>query len=271
MHQIINFIIKNSNKLLFLLLLGISFVLTFQSHSYHRSKLISSTNSLSGGVYQKVHNWNEYFLLKKDNELLAEENALLKSILYNTPDTTFQSLPSNLNDTQYRVSKAKVIKNSYMSKENILTINAGKKHGVKPFMGVINSKGIIGVTANTSENFTTVISILNIKSVINAKLPKTNHYGTLIWNGKNAGIVQMIDIPRLAEVKQGDSIVTGAQSVFPENIPIGVIKEIYIDKTTNLYTIDVALFNDMTSVNNIYVIENKLREEQLELEESNNE
>jgi rod shape-determining protein MreC len=50
-------------------------------------------------------------------------------------------------------------------------------------MGVINSLGIVGIE-NTSPNYATVISILNKKSQINAKIKKSNHFGSLIWNGK---------------------------------------------------------------------------------------
>ena len=88
MQQIFNFIFKNSNRLLFLLLLGISLSLTIQSHSFHRSKIISSANFLSGGVYEKVNNLNEYLNLKTQNDALALENAKLKSILFNRKDTT---------------------------------------------------------------------------------------------------------------------------------------------------------------------------------------
>jgi rod shape-determining protein MreC len=41
-------------------------------------------------------------------------------------------------------------------------------------MGVINSLGIVGIE-NTSPNYATVISILNKKSQINAKIKKSNH------------------------------------------------------------------------------------------------
>ena len=56
MQQIFNFILKNSNRLLFLLLLVISFSLTIQSHSYHKSKIISSANFFTGGIYEKINN-----------------------------------------------------------------------------------------------------------------------------------------------------------------------------------------------------------------------
>ena len=89
----------------------------------------------------------------------------------------------------------------------------------------------------------------------------------MTWNGKNAGLVQLIDVPRLATVKRGDTIVTGAQSsIFPENILIGIIDKIYVDNKTNYFTLDVKLFNDMTNIGHVYVIENKDRKEIIELE-----
>ena len=88
MQQIFNFIYKNSNRLLFLLLLGISLALTIQTHSFHRSKIISSANFLSGGVYERINNLNEYLNLKTQNDELASENAKLRSILFNVKDTS---------------------------------------------------------------------------------------------------------------------------------------------------------------------------------------
>ena len=88
MQQIFNFIYKNSNRLLFLLLLGISLFLTIQSHSYHRSKVISSANFLSGGVYERINNVSEYLNLRTQNDALAQENAKLRSLLFNKKDTT---------------------------------------------------------------------------------------------------------------------------------------------------------------------------------------
>ncbi|WP_291116415.1 rod shape-determining protein MreC [Flavobacterium sp. UBA6135] len=267
MQQILNYIIKNSLRMLFLLLLGISLLLTIQSHSYHRSKVINSANVVTGGVYKRIHSFYEFLNLRSENEGLAAENALLKSLLYNQSDSLnkFDQAPLNL-ENDYVVIQSKVIKNSYSIHENFLTINSGSAKGVKPFMGVVNSKGIIGIVDITSKNYATVVSVLNTKSKINAKIKKSNHFGTLTWNGKNTGIVQLIDIPRLASVRKGDTIVTGAQSIFPENIAIGIIYKIYIDTESNLHTMDVKLFNDMTSIGHVYVIENKNREEIEELE-----
>lgn len=268
MQQIFNFVLKNSNRLLFLLLLVLSFLLTIQSHSYHKSKIISSANFFTGGIYQRINTVDEYFGLRAQNEELAQENARLKAILFNQKDTT--KLPEI--DTIKGVKKtvitvAKVIHNTYSIQENFITINKGSTSGIKPNMGVINSAGIVGIVDNTSKNFATIISLLNVNIKINAKIKKSNHFGTLSWNGKSTGFAQLTDVPRLAGVRKGDTIVTGAEStVFPENIGIGTIDKVYTEKETNYYTLDIKLFNDMTNLGHVYVIKNKDADEIINLE-----
>jgi rod shape-determining protein MreC len=268
MQQIINFVIKNSNRLLFLLLLVFSLFLTIQSHSYHKSRIISSANFLSGGVYDKINNISEYFSLRSQNDALAQENAKLRSILFNAKDTASISKIDSikgLHPTDIIVSK--VIHNSYNTYENYLTLNSGSVQGVRPDMGVVNSLGIVGIVDDTSPGYATVVSILNTKSQINAKIKKSNHFGSLVWNGKSTGFVQLIDIPRLAAIKKGDTIVTGGQSViFPENLNIGTIDKIYVDNETNYYTLNIKLFNDMTNLGHVYIIKSKDREEIINLE-----
>ena len=269
MQQIFNFIFKNSYRLLFLLLLGISLSLTIQAHSFHKSKVISSANFLSGGVYSQLNSIDEYFSLRSKNEELATENARLKSVLFNRTD----SLDIDKIDTipglkRINVIVSKVIHNTYNSPENYLTLNSGSNQGVQVDMGVINDLGIVGIIEKTSPKYATVLSVLNIKSRINAKFKKSNHFGSLVWNAKSTGFVQLIDVPRLAaSVRKGDTVVTGAESrIFPENINIGTVHKIYIDDKTNYYTIDVKLFNDMTNLGHVYIIKNNEREELLQLE-----
>jgi rod shape-determining protein MreC len=268
MQQIFNFIFKNSTRLLFLLLLGISLVLTVQSHSYHRSKVVSSANFLTGGVYEQLNAAGEYFGLRGQNEELAKENARLKSLLFNLTDSTdIRKIDSVKGVDKTSIITSKVIHNSYNVYENYLTINSGTAAGVASDMGVINSAGIVGVVDKVSKNYATVISILNIKSELNAKIKKSNHFGTLKWDGKSTGFVQLIDLPRLAAIRKGDTIVTGDQStIFPPNIGIGTIDKIFTDDQTNFYTINVRLFNDMTNLGHVYVIKPKHRDEIIKLE-----
>ena len=268
MQQIINFLIKNSYKLLFLLLLGVSLTLTVKSHSYHRSQYINSSNAVSGYTYNQISSVKDYFGLRQKNEDLARENARLKEILFNKKDTILEGkivVPDILSN--YVVRQAKVTKNSYTKQENFLTLDRGAFEGLKPDMAVISDKGVVGIIEKTSKNFATVISILHTKNPLNGKIKNSEHFGSITWDGKNAGYVQLIDVPKLATLKKGDTIVTGAQSaIFPENIPIGKIDRIFEEKNTNKYVINIRLFNDMTSLGYVYIIENKKKKEQQALE-----
>ncbi|QEE49246.1 rod shape-determining protein MreC [Flavobacterium alkalisoli] len=258
MQQIFNFIFKNSILLLFLLLLGISLSLVIQSHSYHRSRSVTSANAVSGYVYQKINDVEQYFSLKTENEKLAAENAELKKILYNGQDSIVTTTTPTAATGNFVVTQSRVISNSFGKRDNYLTINSGTNDGVKRDMGVVSSLGVIGIIENTSKNYSTVISVLNTRIKLDAKIKKNNHFGTLKWDGKNAGFALLTEVPRLAEVNKGDTIVTGGRSViFPENIPIGKIEKVFIDKKTNYYTLQIRLFNDMTSLDHVYIIENK--------------
>ena len=233
--------------------------------------MISSANFLSGGVYQQINDVSEYLNLRTENEALALENARLKSILFNTKDTSYLKRMDSIKGIPADdVLVSKVIRNSYNVHENFLTLNSGSNDGVKQDMGVINDLGIVGIVDNTSPQFATVLSILNVKSRINAKIKKSNHFGSLIWNGKSTGFAQLVDVPRLAAIRKGDTIVTGAQSaIFPENINIGTIDKVEIDDQTHYYTITVKLFNDMTNLGHVYILKSKNREELLNLEKRN--
>ncbi|MEO1010245.1 MAG: rod shape-determining protein MreC [Bacteroidota bacterium] len=265
MQQIINFVLRHRNFLLYVLLLIISLAFTIRTHSYHQSRFFNSANWLSGTIYSSADGITSYFGLKQENKRLVEENTLLRNLLFNKKSK--DSVALDTTHIKYTVVAGKVINNSYADPRNYITINKGRKDSIKPDMGVITARGILGIVENVSGSFATVQSILNENSNINAKIKNTDHFGSLIWDVQRYNTVQLVDIPRLVPLTIGDTIVTGAMSsIFPENIPIGTIKKFNLDTANSFYSIDVALFNDMTNIKNIYVIENKDREEILELE-----
>lgn len=273
MQQIFRFIEKYKYFLLFLFLEFFALFFTIQNHSYHKSKIINSANVITSVFYNRMSTVNDFFHLKKENQRLADENAYLK----NTLGLQFFDLDSltkeNIDTVQYyqkfKYIVARVINNSYTKRNNFLTINQGIRHGVQPEMGVVNSKGIIGVTNNVSNHNASVISILNSISKINVKLKNNSHFGTLSWDGRDYRIVQLMDLPREAKVKVGDTITTGGKStLFPEGIPVGTVEEFKMNNNVFQY-VNVELFNDMSSLSYVNVIINLEKEEIKQLEEAN--
>lgn len=271
MQQIINFLIRNKNNLLFLVLLALSLFLTVQSHSFQKSKFINSANFLTGGVYSWTSNLENYFNLEQYNSQLLEENRRLRTKLHMESDSITEPLELAIADSvsldsilkaDYRIRTAKVINNNFSGQNNYITIKAGRKDSITSDMGVITSEGIVGIIENLSSSYATVISLLNTNSRINAQLKNSEHYGTLIWEGEDPNLVQLIDVPRLAPVAKGDTIITGGRSlIFPKGVPVGTIEDYALDQSESYYTIDIRLFNDMTSIGHVYIIEHTEKEE----------
>lgn len=271
MRQIIFFFIRNKNFLLFALLFIISVAFTISSHSFHKSKYVSSANFFSGGIYSATSSVSGYFNLKSENKKLLDENIRLRMLVDSAiSNPAIKNLDSTAIYSQYKYTPAIVINNNYGRTKNTITIKKGAKDGIKLDLGVITSKGIIGIVNSVSNNYATVQSILNTNSQINAKLKKSEHFGFLEWDTKDANVAQLTQIPRLAPINMGDTIVTGGKStIFPKGILIGTIKDFEITADDS-YLINVSLFNDMTNLGHVYVIENKDAEEILNLEEAIN-
>jgi rod shape-determining protein MreC len=275
MQQIIKFLQKYRYFILFLLLEFIAIAFTIQSHSFHSSKFVNSANSITGGVYKKANLINQFFNLEIENERLLEENTRLKNLLSLKPiqlDSTYNTIiDTTLYFQRYNYLGAKIYTNSYSRRTNILMINKGLKDGIQPEMGVETSRGIIGVTKSVSRNYSTVISILNEYSKINVKSLNNDHYGTLTWDGKDYKTAQLQDLPRQARIKIGDTIITGGKStIFPEGKLVGTIKDFEI-KNNTFKTINITLFNDMSSLSNVNVIKNLHKKEIQQLESTNDE
>ena len=281
MQQLIDFILRKKDVVVFFISLFLSLSFIFNSNYFHKSKVILFSNSITNYTNEVFENINWYFELKKINSSLVEENLILKNKLEKFIEK--KSIDS-LKNVAFQYQNAKVISNNLSSFKNNLIINKGTKHGLKNEMGVISSTGIVGIIDRTSKNYSSVMSVLNTESKINAKVKRTSHFGTLEWNGLSNRDLLLNDIPETADIKIGDSIITGGMSlIFPEGINIGVISDIMkqekfndpimkfninnqvkianIEYRENYLNIEVKLHTDMNNLNNVYVIESLNKDE----------
>ena len=262
MQQLIFFFQKFKYFLFFLLLEFLALALIFNNLDFHKSKFVNSANAVTGGFYNQTSTISEYFNLKNENKKLSEENTRLKNQLAKINNsasrnsTTHQIIDTIKFYQKYSYTSAKVINNNYTKQFNFLTIDKGTQQNISKESAVFSSKGIIGITENTSNGYTRVQSILNRDSKVNARLKNTNYFGTLSWDGKDYKTVQLYDIPRQAPLQLGDTIETdGKSSIFPEGILVGVISKINKGNTAD-NKVDVTLFNDMSNLGYVYVVKN---------------
>ena len=271
MLSLIRFIWKYATFFLFLILELYSFYLVFSNTYYPRASFISSSNAIAGNIFTTVNNAEEYFNLKETNELLARENAMLHTVemsAFYTVDSTQKTVTDTMLKQQYVYLNAQVVNNSVNKRNNYLTLNIGSKMGIKPEMAVVSSAGIVGITKAVSENFTSVLSVLNKDAKISAKIKKNNYFGSLNWEGGNYLLGTLTDIPTHIQLQKGDTIVTNAYSaIFPENIMIGKIESYEIKPGDNFYTISVRFSTNFKNVMHVFVVKNLMKEEQKKLEE----
>ena len=276
MQQLIYFIQKYRYFLFFLFLELIAFQLIINNLNFHNSKFINSASSITGDFYKKTNSIRDYFQLDIENKELLNENLILKNKLERLSqkiDTVaVTKIFEKTNASQrYSYLQGRIEKNQFRNNYNFLTINLGKKDSITPEMGVINSKGILGIVENVLHRYSRVRSILNKSSKINAKLKNSNYFGTLTWDGFDYNITQLLDIPRQAKLKVGDTIITGGMSsIFPEGIPIGSIDTI-VNGVIIKRVINIILFNDMSSLKNIYVVKDFDKQQLMNLEKTENE
>jgi rod shape-determining protein MreC len=270
MRNLFNFIIRHYFIFLFILLQVVSLLLIIQNHHYQRSFIVNSSNFIAGNIYNTRANIVQYFSLASENRSLAEANSYLHRYMNGTHLKTDQQV-FTFRDTLYQVQfsyvNARVISNSVISRNNYITLNKGRLHGVRPDMGIITHNGVIGIIKDVSNNFSSALSFLHSDVQISAKIKKNNHMGTIVWEGYDYRKASMLYIPTHLELEAGDTIITsGFSHIFPEGVFIGTISDFEIRRGDNFFTIEVDLACDFNNIDNVQIVRNIFREEQLELE-----
>lgn len=270
MQNLLILLAKFGSVLLFIFLEILCFYLIVNYNRSQKEIYLNSSGIFSGYVLDKKENAKSYIGLKKVNENLHQENAKLLQKSFNQrsndfyQDTTIIEKDTTLN---YSVIPASVINNSIRFRNNTITLDKGKLHGIKPGMGVISSDGIVGIVRNVSTKYSQVISILNSQSRISTKISKKNYHGNLVWKGGSPLNMSLEAVPKHASFNKGDTISTsGYSSIFPDDILVGTIDEFRVPPGNSNYEIVVILNNDLSKIQHVYVIENLDKEEISNLE-----
>ncbi len=271
MRNLLRFLWKYSNFVLFILMEVFCLYLVFQNNSFQKAGWINSSNAFVGNVFTTANSIKEYFALKETNELLAAENARLRNQSLGSY-AKYITTATVINDTvlkqQYTYIPAEVVNNSVNRRNNYLTLNRGYKQGITNDMAVITSNGIIGYTKDVSANYCTVLSILNKDAKISAKIKRFGELGSLIWEGGDYRFGLLQDIGTHVKITKGDTIVTSNFSdIFPSNITIGTVESFAPREGGEFYNIKVRYTGNLKNVTHVYIINNILREEKKNLEE----
>ena len=169
--------------------------------------------------------------------------------------------------SNYTYVPSKVVNNSVNRRNNYLTISKGILQGIESEMGVISSEGIVGMVKDVSKNYASVMSILHKNSSISAMISENGYYGSVVWDGKDAKVVQLNDIPSHVQLKEGMLVETsGYSAMFPKGIKVGEIESFDIGSGDNFYSINVRLSTNLSNVSVVNVVNNLMKMEQVLLQ-----
>lgn len=244
-----------------------------------------TTEVFSGNLLSKRQEWAGYLSYKKQRDSLAEENRILQARLAEAFVVQVPYRDSFLivrldslakNDStfwveqvrpQYHFIAAKVIGNSVSSANNWIVLNRGSNDGLRPDMGVVTPKGIVGIVRHVSPHFSLAMSVLHREAKISVALvlkkdkakDKEKALGSLVWEDSNPREMTLKFIPRHFGMAIGDQVVTsGYSEFFPKGVPVGVVAAKPEEDAENLYfsIAKVRLSQDLATVENVYVIDN---------------
>ena len=177
----------------------------------------------------------EFRHLKLENNILKEEIMRLKKwqalAIHNTSENrVLKKLLNATNNNLTLVKTASVLTRNDFMYSKMIKINAGIKDGVVKEMAVINHRGLIGRTIDSSINNSKVLLLTDPNSSISVKTISNENYSLL--QGAEDGVHLVSAFSKDEKIpKVGDLVVTsGSAQVFPSDILVGKIVKVINNK-----------------------------------------
>ncbi len=110
------------------------------------------------------------------------------------------------------------------AKSDSIIINRGKDSGINVGDVVLSINGVVGRVSQTGDKFSVVATILNSQSAVSVRAVRTGK--PAIVEGEGLEFCKMNFIESAESIATGDYLETNGGVVFPEGIPVGVVKEV---------------------------------------------
>lgn len=272
MRNVILFIRRYFNGLLFLLLQIVALLLIVQYNKYHQAVGTAFMNEITGRINTQYNKIDYYLQLKKTNEQLARDNEQLRNQLkenFSAPDSITKVVTDSLpfdtlgNRRTWLYLQAKVVSNSVTTPNNFIVLSRGTNAHLQKDAGVIDpNNGVVGIVTEVTPNYAVVMSLLHKDSRISIKLKKGGEGGQVSWDGKEPNRLVLSGIKKSAKVSKGDTVLTsGFTTTFPYGMLVGTIDEIIPDKATNDFLIRIKSAANFYNLQYVYAIDNTQKDE----------
>ncbi|MGZ8867014.1 MAG: rod shape-determining protein MreC [Thermoanaerobaculia bacterium] len=193
---------------------------------------------------------NENLELRRKVASLTTENVKLRQT-----DSDLRRLRNLLQYSEQfnmQTSMAHTIMIDTSGRFKAVIIDRGSGDGVEVNDAIVNANGLIGRVVLTTKDLAKVQLVTDNNSAIGSLIERTRRQGVI--RGDGSSVVEMHDIPTLADVKPGDRILTaGIDGIYPKGIPIGQV--VKAQQGPNLFkNIEVRPSVDFGTIEEVIVI-----------------
>ena len=208
---------------------SINFFANFQSLSKSKALLEEEINQLNIQVDSlSIEN-------QMKNYLVTENDNLRKITLLSKKYSPKKTYP------------AEIISPTIRGRTQIVTVNKGKKDGIRQGMPVVNRLGLVGQIYSTYDQTSEVVPLLSKKFAVNA-LQNNGQNHAIIYGDTEFLVIPFF--PASIDVSPGDVFVTsGLDKVYPSGINIGKVVDVSSeDKQFNKILLKPATFSSQFSL-----------------------
>ncbi|ERP38990.1 rod shape-determining protein MreC [Chitinivibrio alkaliphilus] len=256
MHWIVSFLLEHKNGSSLFVTVVISWML-INSGETQQQQITATLTTILFPIESAVNHTNKIRNLFAENELLAEQVAQLQmqysNLKYTISTDSLQREFTHLaEEIPYELIQGEVISYEPVPIHRTMTINIGRKQGVRENMPVIDHHGVVGKVSMALSN----CSRVQLMRMPDEKLSVLHEASGAIGILKsNDGLNLSIDVSNARDLTLGDTIVTsGLGGIYPPYLPVGTITDIAEAENPLYQRIWIRPFADLHNLRFINVI-----------------
>src|SRR5260221_3285492 len=205
------------------------------------------------------HNYADLRGVRQQNRQLQEEVARLQMEQVRLKQDADQArrLQALMDFKEKFVSKtvaAQVIGTSGTEQSKVITIDKGKRDGLKPDMAVITPNGIVGKIKEVYPLSSQVLLVNDHESGAGVILESSRLQGIL--KGTSLGELQISDVMSDEKVEAGEHVITsGGDRIFPKGLSVGTVSNAVADRDNDPFlVIKIKPAADLNRLEEVLVI-----------------
>ena len=202
-------------------------------------------------VDKKTPATESYTIQKNVNSSLEKEIEELKN-----------ALELNRTLTEYTPVNATILSRNKSYWFNTITIDKGKKNGIKKDMAVITKDGLIGKISKVYNKSSEVKLItsddINFKVSISIKTNEVDNYAVLNGYDKKTNLIKATGIDKTTNINKDDVVLTsGLGELFPAGIYIGTVEKVESDKYNLSKIVYIKTYQNFNDIHYVTVLKEK--------------